>query len=71
MKLEISKYHGVEDDSLLRWFVEVDFAIEARRIDSERMRLAFAQSYLTGGARNWALNLKLHGPNVFGSLEIL
>ena len=35
LKLEISKYHGVEDDSLLRWFVEVDDAIEARRIDDE------------------------------------
>ena len=35
LKLEISKYYGVEDDSLLRWFVEVDGAIEARRIDSE------------------------------------
>ena len=34
------------------------------------MQVAFAQSYLTGSARNWALNLKLHDPNVFGSLEI-
>ena len=65
LKLEISKYHGVEDDSLLRWFVEVDFAIEARRIDSERMRLAFAQSYLAGNTKNWALNLELHDPNMF------
>ena len=65
-KLEISKYHGVEDDSLFRWFVEVDDAIEARRIDDERMQVAFAQSHLAGDARNWALNLKLHDPNVFG-----
>ena len=70
LKLEISKHRGVEEDFLLRWFVEVDGAIEARRIDSERMRLAFAQSYLAGDARNWALNLKLHDPNVFGPLEI-
>ena len=70
MKLEISKYHGVEDDSLLRWFVEVDFAIEARRIDSERMRLAFAQSYLAGNTKNWALNLELHDPNMFESSDV-
>ena len=43
LKLDISKYHGVEDA-----FVEVDGAIEARRIDDERMQVAFAQSYLTG-----------------------
>ena len=34
------------------------------------MQVAFAQSYLAGDARNWALNLKLHDPNVFGSLNI-
>lgn len=70
LKLEISKYHGAEDDSLLRWFVEVDDSIEARRIDDERMQVVFSQSYLAGDARNWALNLKLHDPNVFGSLRI-
>ena len=69
LKLEITKYHGVEDDSLLRWFVEVDDAIEARRIDDERMQVAFAKSYLAGDARNWALNLKLNDSNVFGSLR--
>ena len=35
IKLEISKYHGAEDDSLLRWFVEVDGAIDARRMINE------------------------------------
>ena len=48
LKLEIIKDHEVEDDSLLRWFVEVGGAIDVRRIDNERMRLAFAQSYLAG-----------------------
>ena len=33
-KLEISKYQGVEDYSLIRWFVEVDGVIDARRIRS-------------------------------------
>ena len=70
LKLEISKYHGVENDSLLRGFVEVDGVIEARRIDNERMQVAVAQSYLAGSTSNWSLNLKLDYPNVFGSLEI-
>ena len=51
-------------------FVEVENAIEARRIDNKRMQGAFAQSYLSGDARNYALNLKLHDPNVFESLEV-
>ena len=54
----------------MRWFVELDDAIDARRIDDERMQVSFAQSNLAGEARAWALNLKLHDPNVFGSLRI-
>ena len=27
LKLEIAKHHGVEEDSLLRWFVELDGVI--------------------------------------------
>ena len=70
LNLDISKYHGLENGSKLGWFVEVDGATEARRIDDERIQVAFAQSYLAGNARNWALNLKLHDLNVFGSSDI-
>ena len=35
LKLEVSKYRGFEEDSLLRWFVEQEDAINARRIDDE------------------------------------
>ncbi|CAI5709403.1 unnamed protein product [Hyaloperonospora brassicae] len=70
LKPEDSKYWGVEEDSLSRWFVEMDDAIDARRIDDERMQVSFAQSKLAGEARSWALNLNLHDPNVFGSLRI-
>ena len=48
LKLDISTFHGVENDFLLRWFVEVDGAIKTRHIDNERMQVAFAQSYLAG-----------------------
>uniref|UniRef100_A0AAV1TBI7 CCHC-type domain-containing protein n=1 Tax=Peronospora matthiolae TaxID=2874970 RepID=A0AAV1TBI7_9STRA len=60
---------GVEEDSLLRWFVELDDAIRARRIDDGEMQVAFAQSNLAGRAKTWALGLKLHDPYAFGSLE--
>ena len=70
LKIDISKYRGVEEDSLLRWFVELDDAIRARHIVDEQMQVAFAQSNLAGRAKTWALGLKLHDPYVFGSLEV-
>ena len=48
LKIDISKYRGVEEDSLLRWFVELDDAIRARHIVDEQMQVAFAQSNLAG-----------------------
>uniref|UniRef100_A0AAV1TTN7 Retrotransposon gag domain-containing protein n=2 Tax=Peronospora matthiolae TaxID=2874970 RepID=A0AAV1TTN7_9STRA len=70
LKIDISKYRGVEEDSLLRWFVELDDAIRARRIDDGEMQVAFAQSNLAGRAKTWALGLKLPDPYAFGSLEV-
>uniref|UniRef100_A0AAV1VF40 Uncharacterized protein n=1 Tax=Peronospora matthiolae TaxID=2874970 RepID=A0AAV1VF40_9STRA len=69
LMIDISKHIGVEEDSLLRWFVELDDAIRARRIDDGDMQVAFAQSNLAGRAKTWALGLKLHDPYAFGSLE--
>ena len=51
LKIDISKYRGVEKDSLLRWFVELDDAIRARHIIDEQMQIAFAQSNLAGRAK--------------------
>uniref|UniRef100_A0AAV1UEJ9 Retrotransposon gag domain-containing protein n=1 Tax=Peronospora matthiolae TaxID=2874970 RepID=A0AAV1UEJ9_9STRA len=71
LKIDISKYRGVVEESLLRWFVELDDAIRARRIDDGDKQVAFAQSNLAGRAKTWALGLKLHDPYAFGSLEVL
>ena len=68
-KVDISKYRGVEEDSLLLWFVELDRAIKARRIDDEQMKLTFAQANLAGRAKTWALGVEMSDPYVFGSLE--
>uniref|UniRef100_A0AAV1UKF9 Retrotransposon gag domain-containing protein n=1 Tax=Peronospora matthiolae TaxID=2874970 RepID=A0AAV1UKF9_9STRA len=70
LKIDISKYRGVEEDSLLRCFVELDDAIRARRIDDGDLQVAFSQSNLAGRAKTWALGLKLHDPYAFGSLEV-
>ena len=51
LKLEVSRYRGVEEDSLLRWFLEVDDAIKACHIDDEEMQAAFAKSNLSGRAK--------------------
>ena len=69
MKVDISKYRGVPEDSLLLWFVELDRALRARRVDDEQMKLTFAQTYLAGHAKTWSLALESSDPNVFGSLE--
>ena len=69
LKVDISKYRGVEEDSLLLWFVELDRAIKARRIDDEQMKLTFAQTHLAGRAKTWALGLEMSDPYAFGSLE--
>uniref|UniRef100_M4B661 Uncharacterized protein n=1 Tax=Hyaloperonospora arabidopsidis (strain Emoy2) TaxID=559515 RepID=M4B661_HYAAE len=57
LKLEVSKYRGVEEDSLFRWFLEVYDAIKTHHIDDEEMQVAFAKSNLAGHARTQALNL--------------
>ena len=70
LKLEVSKYRGVEEDSLLRWLLEVDDSIKAPHIDNEELQVAFAESNLAGRARTWALNLQLHDPNAFELLAV-
>jgi hypothetical protein len=65
LKVEVSKYRAVEGDSLLRWLVELDDAIVARRITDEAMRVTFAMSNLGGRAKAWALGLKLKDRNCF------
>ena len=69
MKIDISKYKGVEEDSLLRWFVEFDDDIRARHIVYEHKQVTFAQFSMAGRAKIWVLGLNLHDPYVFGSLQ--
>uniref|UniRef100_A0AAV1UX51 Retrotransposon gag domain-containing protein n=1 Tax=Peronospora matthiolae TaxID=2874970 RepID=A0AAV1UX51_9STRA len=71
LKIDISRYKGTDEVFLLRWFVELDDAIRARRIEGDEMQVTFALSNLTGRAKTWALGLKLHDPNVFESLDFL
>ena len=59
LKIDILKYKGADEDSLLRWFVEMDDAIRARHIVDEEMQIAFAQLNLARRGP-WALSYTNH-----------
>lgn len=69
LKLSVSKYSGGADEALLRWFVELETAMEARVIASEQNKVAFAMSCLDGKAKTWAYGLKMHDANCFPTYE--
>ncbi|GMF57293.1 unnamed protein product [Phytophthora fragariaefolia] len=54
LKRHVNSYVGRESEPLLRWLVEVDTAITARRIVDPLLKVAFAMSCLGGRARGWA-----------------
>ena len=67
LKIEIIKFKAVKGDTLLRWFVELDDAIEARRISDDATKVKFGMFNLAGLAKFWVLGLMLHDPLMFGS----
>jgi len=69
LKVDVSKYKAAEGESLLRWLVELDDAISARRIKDESMCVTFALANLAGRAKAWVLSLKLKDPYCFPSYE--
>lgn len=69
LKLTVSKYSGGADEALLRWFVELETAMDARLLTNEHNKVAFAMSCLEGKARTWAYGLKMHDANCFPTYE--
>ncbi|KAG3154277.1 hypothetical protein PC128_g22392 [Phytophthora cactorum] len=67
LKLHVSNYVGKEGEPLLRWLVEVDTAIAARRIFDDPSKVAFAMSCLGGRARSWAYGRRLTDATCFGT----
>ncbi|KAE8904351.1 hypothetical protein PF003_g11954 [Phytophthora fragariae] len=70
LKLHVNSYVGREGEPLLRWFVEVDTAITARRIVDPLSKVAFAMSCLGGRARSWAYGRRLTDPTCFSTYEV-
>ncbi|KAK1946451.1 hypothetical protein P3T76_002004 [Phytophthora citrophthora] len=70
LKLHVSTYTGKEDETLLRWLVELDTAVAARRIVDPMSKVAFAMSCLGGRARSWAYGRRLSDPTCFSTYEV-
>ncbi|GMF45075.1 unnamed protein product [Phytophthora fragariaefolia] len=70
LKLHVNSYVGREREPLLRWLVEVDTAITARRIVDPLSKVALAMSCLGGRARSWAYGRRLTDPTCFSTYEV-
>ncbi|OWZ00451.1 hypothetical protein PHMEG_00028356, partial [Phytophthora megakarya] len=64
LKLRVSNYIGREGETLLRWQVELDTAVMARRLVDPLAKVAFAMSCLGGRARSWAYGRRLTDPTM-------
>ena len=69
LKMEISTYKGGENESLPRWFVELETAVFARQITDQQLQIAFAMSKLGGRAKSWAFGKRMADPNCFLDLR--
>ncbi|POM69839.1 Uncharacterized protein PHPALM_13847 [Phytophthora palmivora] len=69
LKLHVSSYMSREGETHLRWLVELDIAITARRIVDPLSKVAFAVSWLGGQARCWAYGCRLTDPRCFSTYE--
>ncbi|GMF55715.1 unnamed protein product [Phytophthora fragariaefolia] len=69
LKLHVNNYVGREGEPLLRWIVEVDTAITARRIVDPLSKVAFAMSCLGGRERRWAYGRRLTESTCFSTYE--
>ncbi|GMF43346.1 unnamed protein product [Phytophthora fragariaefolia] len=70
LKLHIDSYVGREGEPLLRWLVEADTAITARRIVDPLSKVAFAMSCLGGRTRSWVYGRRLTDPTCFSTYEV-
>lgn len=69
LKLDVAKYSGSDKESLLRWLVELEAALQARNLTSPQMQVAFAMSCLAGRAKTWAFGRRLADPQCFGTYQ--
>lgn len=71
LKVDVAKFKAVAGESLLRWFVELEAAMNARRIEDASMRVTFAMSNLDGRAKTWAFGRRMGDSTCFPTYEDL
>ena len=69
IKLDVSKFSGLESDHILRWLLQISIAADAMDIRKESTKVAFAMSHLKGRAEAWAYSLRMADPGCFPSLD--
>ncbi|POM60850.1 Gag protein [Phytophthora palmivora] len=65
LRLKVNPYEGKEGENLHFWVREVDLAMDAALISTERLRVVFALSNLGGRAKTWAYTRKATTPGCF------
>ncbi|POM81282.1 Gag protein, partial [Phytophthora palmivora] len=65
LRLKVNPYEGEEGENLHFWVREVEFAMDAALISTERLRIAFALSNLEGRAKTWAYTREAITPGCF------
>lgn len=69
LKLNVSTYSGTESENLLRWFTELEMAMNVRMFTIEEHKVVFAMSSLSGRAKNWAYGCRTQNPDCFISYK--
>ncbi|POM78952.1 Gag protein [Phytophthora palmivora] len=65
LRLKVNPYEGTEGENLHFWVREVELAMDAALISTERLRVAFALSNLGGRAKAWANTREATTPGCF------
>ncbi|POM73653.1 Gag protein, partial [Phytophthora palmivora] len=65
LRLKVNPYEGKEGENLRFWVRDVELAMDAALISTERLRVAFALSNLGGRAKTWAYTREATTPGCF------
>lgn len=70
LTLDVSFYHGKEDENLNRWFTEVSVALDVQKVREPKQQVAFGMSKLRGRARDWAYSSIMKDNACFPSFAV-
>ncbi|POM81415.1 Gag protein, partial [Phytophthora palmivora] len=65
LRLKVNPYEGKEGENLHFWVREVELAMDAALISTERLRIAFDLANLGGRAKTWAYTREATTPGCF------